>query len=102
MPKGHYASNQRTTWRLAAKRIGITLEEYTRNRLAGLRWCYACRRWRAPARFGRDKHRPQKIDGTCIECRKLLDDARGDRRALRRRRELELENGGAHGVRSSD
>ncbi len=117
MPKGVAATPEgrarRTAhaWAIAAKRIGVTLDEYARNRFAGLRWCYVCRRWRPEARFGPDRARNRAtkraegsrgVDGQCIECRKLLDDSRGDRRRRRRELELELEQGGSDGISGTD
>lgn len=56
--------------RLAARRIGCTLEEY-KARVTTHQWCYRCRRWRLHARFG--PLRSRRRDSCCIECRTGLD-----------------------------
>jgi hypothetical protein len=75
MPKGVARDPARANqWRIAARRIGVTLDEYTQARAANLRWCWACRRFRELHRFGADKCRKGGgIDGTCIECRQSGD-----------------------------
>lgn len=77
MPKGVARDpSKRNQWGLAASRIGCSLEDYTRRRELGYRWCYACRSWKHRDRFGSDKARRDGVDGTCIACRQGLDQLR--------------------------
>lgn len=39
---------KRNPWWLAARTLGMSLEEYSRNRENGLRWCYRCRAFVTP------------------------------------------------------
>ena len=44
----------------AARRLGLTLDEYRARRAAGERWCPKCRAWRpawSPPRFSCERHR---------------------------------------------
>ena len=41
-PGSHTAANRR----IAARKIGCTIEHYEAQRAAGLAWCGRCRRWR--------------------------------------------------------
>ena len=46
-------------WRHAAKRAGLTLDEYLARRDAGDRWCGACFAFHQLAAFGSDRSRPE-------------------------------------------
>ncbi len=39
----------RASWKTAAKRIGISLEDYTKRREAGFRWCTVCKEFKHEA-----------------------------------------------------
>ena len=51
--------------KVAAHRLGLTVEEYTARRAAGLKWCTGCRTWRPVGAFGQDRTRQ---DGQCARC----------------------------------
>lgn len=70
----------------AARRLGISLEEYRDRRAQGLKWCTRCKEWRASVEFARDRTR---TDGLKAACR--VHDARttpGPTKAERRTRAL--------------
>lgn len=50
---------------LAARRQGITLEEYVRREASGLKWCSRCRAWEPLSAFGKDASR---CDGMAASC----------------------------------
>lgn len=55
--------------KIAAKRIGVTLEEYIANERAGLKWCTAGRHWKPHSDFHKN---PAKGDGLAQSCRRCL------------------------------
>lgn len=64
-------------WAIAARRLGVSLEEYTRQRVAGNLWCWRCRRWRRKERFGHDRARRfGRRNTSCIECQQEIDKER--------------------------
>lgn len=70
----------------AARRLGVSMEEYQGRQAQGLKWCTRCKEWRASAEFVRDRTR---TDGLKAACR--AHDARttpGPTRAERRARDL--------------
>lgn len=52
----------------AARRSGLTPEEYEARRAAGLKRCVACREWRSIERFGNDATRGDGRSATCLDC----------------------------------
>ena len=52
----------------AARRIGVSVEEYAAKRKAGLKWCAGCREWHPGTReyFGQKSKRPG--DGLRTHC----------------------------------
>jgi hypothetical protein len=40
------------TWRIAAQRLGISLDAYREHRERGERWCVECQQWRPAEQFG--------------------------------------------------
>lgn len=51
--------------KVAAKRIGVTLEEYQRHQSVGEKWCYACRAWRPVEDFHKDASRGDGLKAVC-------------------------------------
>lgn len=54
--------------KIAAKRIGLSTEEYLANIGAGMKWCTNCRRWINRNLFGRDHYRGDGLKSHCITC----------------------------------
>src|SRR4051794_2814847 len=44
-------------WKVAAKRLGLSVEEYTAKLEAGFKWCMRCRFWKPLGEFGVDNSR---------------------------------------------
>lgn len=55
--------------RTAAKRIGLTLEEYRFRRAAGLKYCWACKLWLPESDYGTDMCRSDFLTPTCRGCK---------------------------------
>jgi len=55
------------TWQTitAAKRIGVSVDEYATRRGRGEKWCTACKAWHSVAAFGSD---PTRGDGLAARC----------------------------------
>jgi hypothetical protein len=53
----------------AAKRAGVSLEEYRSRRANGEKWCFACRSWHAVGMFGRDASRRDGLESKCLQAR---------------------------------
>lgn len=53
----------------AAKRVGVTLEEYERNVAAGRKWCYRCRVWHTEASRSRRRKSSLKTSRACREAK---------------------------------
>jgi hypothetical protein len=54
----------------AAKRIGISLEEYLIFQSNNLKYCYQCRDWKSSESFNKDTTRADGRSATCRECAK--------------------------------
>jgi hypothetical protein len=54
--------------KIASKKLGLTLEEYTQKRTSGLKWCTKCRIWKSINMFSKDGSRGDKINPKCKEC----------------------------------
>lgn len=76
-------AQQRWGWNAAAKRMGISFEEYSRHRNAGDYWCPRCAHWK-PIREGfylrRDNGKPLR---PCKACKQREIDAWRERQAGR-------------------
>ena len=55
--------------KIAAKRIGITYDEYLSQTKSGLKWCHRCKRWKERERFGIDRSRGDGHHAICQDCR---------------------------------
>lgn len=58
------------TWRTAAKRAGISLDQYRANVEAGLKFCWRCRGWKPVGSFGIDRSRWDGLAARCVSCRR--------------------------------
>lgn len=56
--------------KVAAKRIGLSIEEYQENIDNGLKYCYACQSWNKKSKHGVDYSRGDGLTATCKPCRK--------------------------------
>lgn len=59
--------------KVAAKRVGLTLEEYQAKLDAGLKWCHHCDQWKPLESFGQDSSRGDGREARCSECRRTPD-----------------------------
>lgn len=50
----------------AAKRVGITVEQYQDLRDQGLKWCSACKEWKALGQFAKDCSRGDGRSAKCV------------------------------------
>jgi len=55
--------------KVAAKRLGLSLEDYRANIAAGLKHCGKCRQWLARSAFNADATRGDGLDKHCQSCR---------------------------------
>ncbi|NES68833.1 MAG: HNH endonuclease [Okeania sp. SIO2D1] len=55
--------------RIAAQKIGVTLEEYIANKKVGLKWCTKCKQWKHIENFGKDKSRYDGLNSICKSCK---------------------------------
>jgi hypothetical protein len=55
----------------AAKRVGVSFDEYTRREAAGLKYCTACKDWHPLADFGVDASRHGGYAAACKKARKV-------------------------------
>lgn len=53
--------------KVAAKRIGVTVDEYATRRANGLKWCTACKQWHPVAEFPRDRSRGDGWKAKCLK-----------------------------------
>lgn len=49
----------------AAKRIGISVDEYQQHRSAGEKWCTKCKAWLPEPQFAKDSSRGDGLKSTC-------------------------------------
>lgn len=56
--------------KVAAKRIGMQLEDYQQHVSAGEKWCLDCRAWHPLTRFGNDANRISGKASRCLESRR--------------------------------
>jgi 5-methylcytosine-specific restriction endonuclease McrA len=57
--------------KVAAKKFGLTLEDYQGRRASGLRRCTKCADWKPVESFGRDRSRPDGLAYRCEACRRV-------------------------------
>ena len=55
----------------AAKRFGISYDEYLVKNAMGLKHCMSCRDWKQKERFDKDKSRGDGLASACIDCRRV-------------------------------
>lgn len=55
----------------AAKRIGISFEDYNNFQAQGLKWCFKCRSWVNVKNFGVDNSRYDNLKAKCFDCARV-------------------------------
>jgi hypothetical protein len=75
----------------AAKKLGISVEEWHNKRKSGLNWCYCCKKWKPKEHFGIDNSRKSKITPACKPCISLK--ATASRYKISISKTLELRSG---------
>lgn len=66
------AQTQIGALKIAAKIIGVTLEEYQRRTFRGEKWCSGCKEWHIIELFGKDASRYDRLSTVCLAYRKTL------------------------------
>ncbi len=62
------SGRQLGAYKSAAAKIGCTLGEWISSRIAGLKWCFACRRWIDHKQFVVDRSRAGGHASRCRPC----------------------------------
>ena len=75
--------------KIAAKRIGISFEEYLEKRSQGLKWCTKGKHWQSLSEFCSDSSRGDGLKSTCRSC----DYTRLRKGPTKHERELKKEKG---------
>lgn len=57
--------------KIAAKFAGITVDEYSARKTAGLKKCTKCKEWKAVADFDTDRSRHDLLTAACTPCRRV-------------------------------
>lgn len=57
--------------RTAARKVGVSLDEYQERRAAGLKWCFRCRSWKLREQFAIDRSRTDGLTAQCFDCRRV-------------------------------
>lgn len=55
--------------KIAAQKIGVSLDELKRRREIGEKWCFRCRAWHEKTAFGSDVTRRDGLDASCRQSR---------------------------------
>jgi len=63
------AQTKEGAFKIAAKKVGISIDEYNSYVSRGLKWCIGCRKWHEKSVFGKDKSRWDGLSAICIESR---------------------------------
>lgn len=70
--------------KVAARRAGLTVEEYRGRRAAGLKRCIKCKAWKPVSDFNADRSRGDGLTARCRRCSQLTDGPSDTDRATRR------------------
>ncbi len=57
-----------SVWKVAARNIGISLEEYASERTGGRKWCYACSAFVVKAFFRNNASQHDGLGSECNSC----------------------------------
>lgn len=58
--------------KVAAKRLGVSLDDYQARIAAGEKWCTTCKAWCARKDFDSDSSRTDGLSATCKPCRQRM------------------------------
>ena len=58
--------------KIAAARLGLSLEDYRSKRAAGFKWCTGCKDWVVITEFTRDSSRGDGLGAGCWNCQRKL------------------------------
>lgn len=61
---------QEGQWKIAAKRIGVSLASYRENLAGGLLWCCGCKAWHTAEMFSTGTGRRANKSTICKTCQK--------------------------------
>lgn len=53
----------------AARKAGVSVQEYRERRSSGIKRCVSCREWKHVTAFGNDRSRGDGRAATCLRCR---------------------------------
>jgi len=59
--------------RVAAKRIGISFEQYQKFISEGFKWCYACQTWQVRENFGKNRVTGDGLSPRCFRCCRVIE-----------------------------
>lgn len=59
--------------KIAAAKLGISVEQYQQNVKSGLKWCFSCQAWVKVRLFNLDASSRDGKDNRCRSCRQLFD-----------------------------
>jgi hypothetical protein len=62
--------------KIAAKKLGISFDQYQRNIDSSLKWCYACKKWLHIDSFCKNKRAYDGKNNCCRDCRRSLEKER--------------------------
>jgi hypothetical protein len=54
----------------AARKAGVTFDEYQRRRASGEKWCLRCKAWQPVGQFGLDSSRYDGLSASCLSGRR--------------------------------
>lgn len=57
--------------KVAARRAGLTVDEYRRRLASGLKWCTSCKEWHPRSAFTKDATRFDGLDAHCTRARRV-------------------------------
>jgi hypothetical protein len=65
--------------KVAAKRLGISLEDYLAHLEKGEKWCRKCSQWKSRDDFAADRHRSDQHQAVCRKCASYIASERNSR-----------------------
>lgn len=65
-------SQQQAGKMTAARRVGLTLEDYEKQRALGLKWCAVCKAWHERDNFGNNRARTDGLQTFCKAGNRVL------------------------------
>ena len=53
--------------KMAAGKLGVSVDEYRKRKAAGDRWCWSCKMWKLAAQFPQNSGYPGGVSGKCLQ-----------------------------------